>query len=282
MHLGVVMMGNGAHAAASAGVMQELEARGIEPCAVCGMQGGAAAAAMYLSGLGAKEMMDAASAASALRGKVMPAWPVAARRLKKPGAALLRPGGIERLLLEYGGHRLLPLCPRTGVILCRHLRTGHHVVFSSRSYEPERNTLLCMQVTTGFAARAAIAMPPFFSPMSWLGSSLLPESDVTFACRQLFLLGAQRVLVIAPALSVRSEPDALDLSGGLLLHGIEPDTRVAVLHVPMPDAVGAMAIHKTPACAEAGRMAAKRELDRLFNEMGMAFCRVLPFGRKNG
>lgn len=282
MHLGVVMTGNGAHAAAAAGVMQELEARGIEPCAVCGMQGGAAVAVMHLSGLGAREMLEAAGAASALGGKVMPAWPMAARRLAKPGSALLRSGRIERLLLEYGGRRLMPLCPRTGVILCRHLRTGHHVVFSSRSYEQERDTMLCMQVTAGFAARAAMAMPPFFSPLSWLGSCLLPESDVAFACRQMFLMGAQRVLVIAPELSARSEPDVLDLAGGMLLHTMTPDARIAVLHVPMPDAVGALSIHKMPACAEAGRAAAERELDRLFSGMGMAFCRVLPFNRKNG
>lgn len=139
--------------------------------------------------------------------------------------------------------------------------------------------MLSMQADAAFAARAAAALPPFLSPMVWMGSCLLPEADMAFACRQLFLLGAQRVLAVVPVPSLRTPPDALDLTGFALNMSAQPirERNAAVLYVPMPDGAGALSFDKMPACIKAGREAADRELDRLFEEMGMAFCRVLPF-----
>lgn len=277
MQLGIVMMGNGAHAAASIGVLEALFARGIEPCAVCGMQGGALPAALYLSGMNADEMNAAVCGAASCGRRLLPAMQFIPRSLLKNRGALLRGEWLERMLIAHTGQRILPVCPRTGVILCRFVRTGHHLVFATRAYAQESGAMLSMQAAVGFAARAAAAMPPYLSPMVWMGSYLLPEMDVAFACRQLYPLGAQRVLVIAPAPSTRSEPDVLDLSGIALAMPLpqEPDT--AVLHVPMPDGAGALAFDKIPACVQAGREAAERELDRLFDRLGMAHCRVLPF-----
>ena len=58
MRLGVVLTGVGAHAAAGAGVLRALEERGIEPHCVCGMDGGAFAAALYAMGKDAAEIRD--------------------------------------------------------------------------------------------------------------------------------------------------------------------------------------------------------------------------------
>lgn len=279
MQLGIVMTGNGAHAAASAGVLQALVSRGIEPCAVCGMQGGAVPAALYLAGMSADELADAAGAAAHYGRKLLPLRRFTGRALACRGGMLLRGETLERLLIERTGGRLLSVCPRTGAILCRFVRTGRHVAFSTRAYMQETGALLCMQTSVGFAARAAAAMPPFLSPLSWMGSSLLPETDAYFACRQMLLLGAQRVLLIRLYLSPRCMPDAMDLTAMAMAAplSVAQDPRVGVLHVQMPDGIGSMDFDKMPACVQAGRLAADRELDRLFEEMGMAFCRVLPF-----
>lgn len=279
MHLGIVMMGNGAHVAAQAGVLQALAARGIEPCAVCGIQGGALPAALYLSGMSAADMAAAISDAAAHGRRLLPVKRFASQALMGKSGALLRGERLERMLIAHTGQRLLPVCPRTGVLLCRFVRTGHHVVFATRAYAQEGGAMLSMQAAVGFAARAAAALPPFLSPMMWMGSYLLPETDVDFACRQLFLLGAQRVLVISPLPSLRTAPDAMDLVGLSMPTQAQHmhDHSIAVLHVPMPDDAGALSLEKMPACMQAGRNTADRELDRLFEKMGMAFCRVLPF-----
>ena len=279
MHLGVVMTGNGAHAAASVGVLQALLERGLEPCAVCGMQSGALPAALYLSGMQIDGLVSAAHEAAARGNRLLPPRRLASRVLLGKGSALLRDERLERLLIAGTKQRLLPVCPRTGALLCRFVRTGHHAVFSTRAYAQESGAMLSMQATVGFAARAAAALPPFLSPMVWMGSYLLPETDVAFACRQVMLLGAQRVLVVSPSPSLRTAPDVMDLTGMAMAASISQiqGHGVAVLHVPMPDGAGALAFDKMPACMQAGRDAAERELDRLFEEMGMAFCRVLPF-----
>lgn len=279
VHLGVVMMGNGAHAAAAAGVLQALALRGIEPIAVCGMQGGAIPAALYLAGMSADDLACAAEADSRSGRRLLPLRRFAGRDVFRCGGMLLRGERLERLLIERTGGRLLSVCPRTGAILCRFARTGRHVAFSTRAYMQEAGALLCMQTSVGFAARAAAAIPPFLSPLSWMGSLLLPETDPYFACKQLFLLGAQRVLVISLYPSPRCAPDAMDLTGMTMDVPLSApqDPRIGVLHVQMPDDVGSMDFAKMPACVQAGRLAAERELDRLFESMGMAFCRVLPF-----
>lgn len=284
MRLGVVMMGNGAHAAASAGVMHALFARGIEPCAVCGIQGGALAAALYLSGHTPAEMLSAITEAANQGNRMLPVQMPVRRALCGAEPAFLRSVRLERMLEAQTGRRLLPVCPRTGVILCRFVRTGRHVVFSTRAYPQESGAMLSMQASVGFAARAAAALPPFFSPVSWMGSPLLPETDVAFACRQLFLLGAQRVLIIIPSLSAHTAPDAMDLTSMALAHAMEMPAMesAAVLHIPMPDDAGALSVGKMPACVRAGREAAEQQLDHLFEQMGMAYGRVLPFKGQRG
>jgi len=280
MHLGVVMMGNGAHAAASAGVLHALCARGIEPCAVCGLQGGALAAALYLSGQNPAEMLSSITEAANQGKKLLPVR----RGMCGGEASILRSGRLERMLEAHTKRQWLPVCPRTGVILCRFVRTGRHVIFATRAYQQESGALLSMQASVGFAARAAAALPPFLSPVSWMGSPLLPETDAAFACRQLFALGAQRVLIVNPFLSAHTVPDAMDMTAMAISSAMEtqPMQNTAVLHIPMPDGAGALSVQKMPACVRAGMEAAEQQLDRLFDRMGMAYGRVLPFKGQRG
>lgn len=49
MRLGVVLMGLGAHAAASAGALEWMLDAGVRPYALCGMQSAAWASALYLA-----------------------------------------------------------------------------------------------------------------------------------------------------------------------------------------------------------------------------------------
>ena len=74
-------------------------------------------------------------------------------------------------------------------------------------------------------------------------------------------------------------PDALDLAGtALRLAGEQPlGEETGVLRVIMPESAGALSLTQLAACSEAGRRAAEQELDGVFDRMGMAFCRVLPF-----
>ena len=95
-------------------------------------------------------------------------------------------------------------------------------------------------------------------------------------------MGAQRVLIIAPQLSPRTEPDALDLAAAGMSRGTDAQAppHAAVLRVQMEDGITALAAEKLPACAQCGRRAAERELDGCLSRMGMAYCRVLPFRRE--
>ena len=54
MRLGVVLMGLGAHAAASAGALEWMLDAGVRPYALCGMQSAAWASALYLAGYDAR------------------------------------------------------------------------------------------------------------------------------------------------------------------------------------------------------------------------------------
>ena len=139
--------------------------------------------------------------------------------------------------------------------------------------------MLAMQATVGFAARACLAAPPFLAPVQFMGSPLLGDTDLSFCVRQLLLLGAHRVLIIAPFPSPRRVPDALDLTGtALRLAGEQPlGEETGVLRIIMPESAGALSLEQLEACSEAGRRTAGQELDSVFDQMGMAFCRVLPF-----
>lgn len=282
MKLGVVLTGVGAHAACGAGVLAELDRRGVAPFAVCGMHQGAWPAALYVAGLDAQQR-NAALLQAAQMGARMLAPRVSSRALLGGGqAALLSGRRMQSLLRAQAGERILALCPRQGVFLCRTARGGRRVIFSTQAYVQEAGAMLAMQASVSFAARAAMATPPFLAPMDWMGSALLPEEDAAFACRQLLLMGAHRVLVVCPVPSVRRRMDALELTAART-PPIVPESlpqHAALLRVPMPDDAGALSLSKIPACAQAGEQTAGAELDGIFGQMGMAFCRVLPFRRQ--
>lgn len=280
MRLGIVMAGAGAHAAAAIGVLDALRQREIEPEAVCGVLGGAWPAALFAAGMDQPAMQAALLQAGRIgRGLAQPG---ASCRALAAGRAdsVLSARRLERLLIAQAGQRVLSLCPRPAVFLCRSLRAGNSILFSTRSYPQESGAMLTMQVSLSFAARAALAAPPMLPVVRWMGLPVLPLADVGLACRQLFAMGVHRVLVIEPQLSPRTDPDALDLAAAAMTPAREPAMEHAcVLRVPMDDGVTALSIDKLPACAQCGRRAAERELDELLGQMGMASCRVLPFRR---
>lgn len=278
MRLGVVMMGTGAHAAACVGVMKELSRRGIAPYAVCGMGMGAWPAALVAAGLNVQDMERALHQAAGMGRKMIA--PTAYERLGRK--AMPAGARLNHLLGVQTGQRVLALCPGAALFPCRMARSGQRVLFSTRAFMQDASAMLAMQASVGFAARACLAAPPFLAPVQFMGSPLLCETDAAFCARQLRLMGAQRVLIVAPYPSPRRVPDALDLAGtALRLAGEQPlCEEVGVLRIVMPESAGALSLEQMEICSEAGRSAAEQALDGVFERMGMAFCRVLPFRRQ--
>ena len=281
MRFGVLMLGTGAHAAACVGVMEELESRQAAPCAVCGMYAGAWPAALVMAGYDAARLRMALVQA-AQRGMGLLSPDIRTRSIINGGKQALSRGlHLQRLLSMQAGERALAMCEKPGVFICRMARNGHPVIFSTCAYSQESGAIVTLQASVSFAARAAMGLPPFLAPLDWMGCALLQHEDVVFACRQLEKLGAQRVLIVAPQPSVRRQMDALELatqSRYWLCEEMLPG-HTALLRVPMPDDVGALSLNRLLFCAQAGRNAARNGLDRAFERMGMAFCRVLPFRR---
>ena len=177
MRLGVVLTGAGACAAASAGALTWLLDAGVSPCAVCGMQAAAWPAALYLAGYDAGE-----TARRGCAGRADGPAASARRCVRLGGAghekATLRRGRrLEKLPAAQTGERALGLCERQGVFLCRTARSGHVVAFCTQSVSQE-GTIVTLQASAGFAARAALARPPFVSALEWMGSPLLPLDDL--------------------------------------------------------------------------------------------------------
>lgn len=281
MRLGVLMLGRGAHAAACVGVMEELERRQAQPFAVCGMHAGAWPAALVMVGYDAQGLRTALLQAARLGQRLLKPDVRAGAMLRGGRQALCSGVCLQRLLSAQAGERVLAMCERQGLFICRMARNGRPVIFSTRVYPQDEDAVVTLQASVSFAARAAMGLPPFLAPLDWMGSALIQQEDAAFACRQLALMGAQRVLIIAPQSSPRREPDALELAtrGRGALREEELPEHTAVLRVILPEDIGPLSLDRLAACAQAGRQAAAAGLDGAFERMGMAFCRVLPFRR---
>ena len=282
MRLGVVLTGIGAYAAAGAGVLRALEARGIEPHCVCGMDGGAFAAALYAMGKDAAEIRDIiAKTGAAGKGLIRPTAGVHAL-LTGRKTALCDGKRIEKLLLMHAGHRVLSLADRPAVFPCKLARNGQRIVFSTRPFEPE-GAMLSMQASVSFAARAAMGMPPLLAPIEYMGSPLLGENELAFACRLLLQLGAQRVLLCLPVVSLKRKPDMLDLTA-IARQGdarqAAREVHAGLLQITMPESVGALDMDCASVIEMAGYFAARDGLDGLLEDMNMASCRILPFAKR--
>lgn len=284
MRLGVIMTGAGVHAAACLGVLEELFGRHVEPYAVCGLAAGAWPAALYGAGGDIGRMREAAAQASRM-GRRMMRPGVSLRALEKGNRAALCEGrGLQKLLTAQTGGRMLALCPQRAIFPVRTARGGHCLVFSTQAFAPKDGTIITTQASMSFAARAAMAVPPFLTPLEWMGSPLVPLEDAGFAARQLLAMGAQRILLIVPQPAQRRSLDALELASAARLCAAEGELLppgAAMLRVIMPEDAGALSFSALPACYEAGKKTAERELDLIFERMGMAFCRILPFRREN-
>lgn len=279
MRLGIVMLGTGAYAAANAGVLRSLYARGIEPYAVCGMHAGAWTAAQYLSGYDGAEMEKALEQAAREGSRLFRAQHSARALLTGRKKWLCEGAGLNRLLRIQAGERLLALCERRGIFPCRIAANGRRVVFSSLAYAQGADVTLTLQATIGFAARAAMGNPPFLSPMPWLGSALLPEESPAWAAGQLYRLGVDRVLIVEPRAAMAHEPDALELAASARRWAAEEmmPEGTGILRVMTPGDAGALSFDRMPQIAQAGYEAAQAQLDDVLRGMGMMLCRVLPF-----
>lgn len=279
MRLGIVMLGTGAYAAANIGVMSALSSRGIVPYAVCGMHFGAWIAAQHLCGYDVHEMEEALRIAARAGKRLLPVRHSAGAMLGGRESAICEGTPLNRLLRAQTGERLLGLCERRGIFPCRVASSGQRVVFSSQPYAQGRDISLTLQATVSFACRAAMAQPPFLSPMPWLGSALLPEEDVSFAAGQLFCMGVDRVLIVEPRSAMAHEPDALELAASqrrwIMEEALPQGT--GVLRIMMPLEASTLQFERMPRIAEAARAAAEAQLDSVLQGMGMAMCRVLPF-----
>ena len=249
MRLGVVLTGTGACAAASAGALTWLLDAGVSPCAVCGMQAAAWPAALYLAGYDAGRLRGAAAQAARMGRRLLRADASASAVLGMKKSALCRGRRLEKLLAAQTGERALGLCERQGVFLCRTARSGHVVAFCTQSVSQE-GTIVTLQASAGFAARAALARPPFVSALEWMGSPLLPLDDLPLACRLLAAMGAQRVLV------------------------------VGVFRIPLPETLGALSLDRILPAMDVGREAAEQGMEAALERIGMPLCRVLPFRRR--
>lgn len=280
----MVLTGTGVYGAAGAGVLAALLQRGIEPYAVCGMGTGAWPSAVYAAGADAEQLWAAAMQAQRM-GKRMLGMRCRAREMAIGRRhALFEADGIEHLLGAQTGSRVLALCKRTAVFPVISARTGQKMLFSTRAFEPADDAMLTMQATSAFAARAAMGTPPFLAPLTWMGAAIVPAVDVWAGARQLFALGAHRVLIAVCRPSPRSAPDALDLTSIALEQGMAQGLEqgiagTGVLRIQLPEGVHALSLDAVMDCAQAGKKTAERELDHLLSCMGMASCRILPFQR---
>lgn len=281
MRLGIVMTGAGALGWAGAGVLTELGRRGIEPFAVCGMGGGAWPAALYMAGRSAEEICAAMAQAACMGRRMLKSAGGAGALLAQKRTEMIDSCRLEHLLISQASPRMLCLCPRPGIMLCRTVPYGRKVIFSTRPFEKEGQALLSMQPSVSFAARAAMTAAPFLKPVEWMGTQVLAEYDAGYACRQLLLMGAQRVLAVQPVLSSRRKCDALDLAAAACGAFEQPalPEQAALLRINMPPEAGALSADRLALIAGTAQWAAHDALDSVMEEMGMAYCRVLPFAR---
>lgn len=276
MRLGVVLTGTGVYGAAGAGVLVELWRRKIEPYAVCGIGSGAWPAALFATGCDSAHMELAAKQATRMGKRLL-------RRTRgsvwgKSGA-LYTAEGLQHLLQIQTGGRILALCPRKALFPLRTQRAGS-VVFASPGCVPGEGFAPVTQVSAAFAARAAMGQPPFLMPLEWMGARLLPMQDAGAAARMLLAAGAQRVLIVETHVPPQTKADPLLLTAACT--GAQAEVSVpgaARLVVPIQERIGSLSFDGICACMELGRHTAQCELDFLFERMGMAHCRVLPFRR---
>lgn len=275
--MGVALRGFGAHGAAGAGVLLSLLSRGVEPFAVTGQHAGAWPAALYAAGATPGRIEAALCQAAGLGERLIA--PKSARGVVRGGAALADARRLERLLAAQGLERPLDACPRAAAFPCRTAR-GARVTFSTRPLPREAGETQTRQATAGFAARAAMALPPFLPPLEYMGAPLLPDGDAARACRALFAMGAERVLVVEPVPPQRGKWDALELAAACSGEERPLPEGAARLRIAMPERANALALGQIERCAEAGREAAEREIDAMLERLGVRTGRVLLFRRK--
>ena len=278
MRLGIVMMGTGVFAAANAGVLRLLGERAMDIYAVCGMQDGAWTAALHVTGYDAQSMEKALVHGAGGRARLLCAQHSAHALLSGKRAWLCDGRRIERLIKKQIGEKPLGLCNHRGMFPCRLASSGKRVIFTTYAYACGRACELAQQATTGFAARAAMANPPFFAPLPWGGSWLLAEEDAAWAAKQLIQMGADRILIVSPQAEMGMETNALELAAARRgwAQQIEGDA-AAILRVCIPQGVHALDYHRIERVIQAGYEAAQAGMDEALHKLGMTQCRILPF-----
>jgi len=279
MRLGIVMTGTGALAAANVGVLRLISERGIPVHAVCGVQCGAWIGALHAAGYDVRDMEKTFAKVSAGAGRLFRAQHAAQSLTSGKRAWLCEGKGIDHLLKVQTGEMLLGLCVRRAIFPCRIASSGKRVIFATRAYACGRLCEMTQQATVGFAARAAMANPPFLAPLPWAGSWLLPEEDTSWAAQQLTFMGADCVLIIVPHTDGSRGMDALELAAAHRSWQQEGESNQAayVLRTQMPPGVHALEYRKMAEIVQAGYDAAQARLDAALMKLGMTQCRILPF-----
>ena len=279
MRLGIVMMGTGVCAAANAGVLRLLEERAIEIYAVCGMQDGAWTAALHVTGYDAQGMEKALVHGVGGSGRLFQAQHSSRAILSGKNGWISDGKRIDRLIKIQTGEKLLGLCGRRGIFPCRLASSGKRVIFTTCAYACGRACELAQQATTGFAARAAMANPPFLAPLPWAGTWLLAEEDAAWAAQQLIQMGADRVLMINPRAQSDGKMNALELASARRSWAMdnEETETTTVLHVCIPQGVHALDYQQIESVVQAGYEAAQAGIDAALQKLGMTQCRILPF-----
>ncbi|BDZ55896.1 patatin-like phospholipase family protein [Agromyces marinus] len=173
--LGLALSGGAAFGAAHAGVLLELEARGIRPGLAVGTSSGAIVAAAYAAGFGAEEIERAARAFR---------WRDLARWSFSPRIGLLDTGAISD-----GVRRVLGFDP-----LIEELPRGFGAVATDLG---ARRAVTIDRGPLSDALRATIAVPGLLPPVrrdgAWLADGGMVDNVPVDAARG---LGAERVIVV--------------------------------------------------------------------------------------
>jgi NTE family protein len=178
--IGLALGGGAARGFAHIGVIQALEEAGIKPDLVVGTSAGSLVAALYASGMGAREL---GNLAQSMEESMVTDWAF-------PGRGMIRGEALARFVRDHTGGRLMERMNLPLGIVATDLDTGAPILFQTGD--------------TGQAVRASSAVPAVFQPVrisgrEYVDGGLVSPVPVRFA-RQ---MGAELVI----AVDISSPPD---------------------------------------------------------------------------
>ena len=281
MRLGIVLCGEGIGVAAHAGALRALAEHAFDVHALCGVSGGAAAAALYALGLSPEEMQIAAQGAAKERRRILDFAVFGERRAQ----GLLLGRGLSRRLLALTRGAVMSDCKRALALPCLAALSGKTLAFTSLPGMRARDVVFTREAPLWFAARAAMSVPGLIAGVEWMEVPLAAAQAPHTCIQALQAMGAQQVLFLVPAYQAPAKTDAFTLSA--LLHAqrflAAEGKDVHAVELALPQGAGALTFEAADACCAAGHTAMLRALADLTASWGIQASRVLPFpGRGPG